>query len=114
MAIVTCLTKKFQELAKEAGNLKALVSDRASVMTGANEAVATKLRKDFENTIVNICCIFHRLGLACTDTADTEMLWHLLKKLAILYRFSSLRISKKNILLQKSDNGAQNIFYFIF
>ena len=33
-AIVTCLTKKFQELAIGIGNLKPFVLDRTSVMTG--------------------------------------------------------------------------------
>ena len=34
------------------------------------------------------------------------------KELAILYGFFNLRISKKFTLLEKSTNGAQNIFFF--
>ena len=36
------------------------------------------------------------------------------KELAILYGFFNLRISKKTTLLEKSPNGAQNIFLFEF
>ena len=69
-AIVTCLTKKMQEFAMEIGNLKAFVSDGASVMTGAEGGVAGKLRKDFASTMINIHCICHQLALACADTGD--------------------------------------------
>ena len=69
-AIVTCLTKKMQELAMEIGNWKAFVSDGASVMTGAEGGVAAKLRKHFASTMINIHCICHRLALACADTGD--------------------------------------------
>ena len=68
-AIVTCLTKKMQEFAMEIGNLKAFVSDGASVMTGAEGGVAGKLRKDFASTMINIHCICHQLALACADTS---------------------------------------------
>ena len=54
----------------EIGNLKAFVSDGASVMTGAKGGVAAKLRKDFASTMINIHCICHRLALACADTGD--------------------------------------------
>ena len=69
-SIVTCLTKKMQELAMEKGNLKAFVSDGASVMTVAEGGVAAKLRKYFASTMINIHCICHRLALACADTGD--------------------------------------------
>ena len=36
------------------------------------------------------------------------------KKLAILYGFFNLRISKNTTLLEKSPNGAQNIFFLNF
>ena len=41
------------------------------------------------------------------------MLWNVMlfdKELAILYGFFNSRISKKTTLLEKSPNGAQNIF----
>ena len=69
-AIVTCLTKKMQELAMERGNLKAFVSDGVSVMTGAEGGVAAKFWQDFASTMINIHCICHRLALACVDTGD--------------------------------------------
>ena len=65
-AIVTCLTKKMQELDIETGNL----TDGASFMTGAAGGVAANLRKDFASTMINIHCICHRLALACADTGD--------------------------------------------
>ena len=69
-AIVTCLTKKMQELAMEIGNLEAFVSDGASVMTGAEGGVAAKIKKDFLSKMINIHCICHRLAPACADTGD--------------------------------------------
>ena len=69
-AIVTCLTKKMQELAMEIGNLKPFVSDGTSVMTGAEGGVAAKLRKDFASKMINIHCICHRFALTCADTGD--------------------------------------------
>ena len=69
-AIVSCITKKFDELHIEIAKLKAFVSDGASVMTGKKGGVATKLRKEFAKTMINIHCICHRLALACADTGD--------------------------------------------
>ena len=59
-----------QELAIEIGNLKAFVSDWASVMAGAEGGVAAKLRKDFASTMISVHCICHPLALACADTGD--------------------------------------------
>ena len=42
-AKITCVTEKFQELKIEILNLKAFISDRASVMVGKKSGVATKL-----------------------------------------------------------------------
>ena len=50
--------------------LKAFVLDGASVMTGSKGGVATKLKKDFSKTLINIHCICHRLALACANTGD--------------------------------------------
>ena len=36
------------------------------------------------------------------------------KELALTYGFFNFRISKKSTLLEKSPNGAQNIFFFNF
>ena len=69
-AIVTCITKKFEELGMEIKKLKAFVSDGASVMTGVKGGVATKLREEFSKSMINIHCICHRLALACADTGD--------------------------------------------
>ena len=69
-AIVTCITKKFNELTLEIENLKAFVSDGASVMTGVKGGVAAKLRNEFTATMINVHCVCHRLALACADTGD--------------------------------------------
>ena len=66
-AIATCLTKKFQELAIEAGNLKAFVSDGASNLTSTKGGVAAKCRKGFASKVIYIHCICHWVALACTD-----------------------------------------------
>ena len=63
-----CLaSEKFKELNLEVAKLKAF---GASVMTGSKGGVATKLKKDFSKTLINIHCICHRLALACADTGD--------------------------------------------
>ena len=86
--IVACLTKKMQELAMEIGNLKAFVSDGASVMTDAEGGVAAKLRKDFARTMINIHCICHRLVLACADTGDDyKFINSFEENLIILWKF---------------------------
>ena len=87
-AIVTCLTKKMQELAMEIGNLKCFVSDGASVMTGAEGGVAAKLKKDFASTMINIHCMCHRLALACVDTgADYKFINSFEENLIKLWKF---------------------------
>ena len=91
-AIVTCLTKKMQELAMEIGNLKYFVSDGASVMTGAEGGVAAKLKKDFASTMINIHCMCHRLALACADTgADYKFYKNSSKRLKIYARIALKR-----------------------
>ena len=67
-AIVSCITEKFQELKIEISNLKAFVSDGASVMVGKKGGIATKLKTNFPLKMFNIHCICHRLALACADT----------------------------------------------
>ena len=69
-AIVACITEKFKELTLEIENLKAFVSDGASVMTGVKGGVAAKLRNEFTATMINVHCVCHRLALACADTGD--------------------------------------------
>ena len=69
-AIVTCITKRFEELNIEISKLRAFVSDGASVMVGVKGGVAAKLREDFTQTMINIHCICHRSALACGDSGD--------------------------------------------
>ena len=69
-AIVSYITEKFQELKIEILNLKAFVSDGASVMVGKKGGVATKLKTNFALKTFNIHYICHRLALACADTGD--------------------------------------------
>ena len=69
-AIVACITEKFKELTLEIKNLKAFVSDGASVMTGVKGGAAAKLRNEFTSTMINVHCVCHRLALACADTGD--------------------------------------------
>ena len=69
-AIVSCITEKFQELKIEISNLKAFVSDGASVMVGKKGGVATKLKTNFALKMFNIHCKCHRVALACADIVD--------------------------------------------
>ena len=66
-AIVSCITEKFQGRQIEISNLKALVSDGASVMVGKKGRLATKLKRNSTLKMINIHCICHRLALACAD-----------------------------------------------
>ena len=68
--IVSCITKKFQELKMEISNLKAFFSHRASFIVGKKGGVATKLKTNFTLKMFNIHCICHRIALACVDTGD--------------------------------------------
>lgn len=52
-----------QELAIEIENLKAFVSDGASVMTSAKGGVAAKRRKDFASAIINMHYTCYQLAL---------------------------------------------------
>ena len=96
-AVVTCITKKFEELGMEIKKLKAFVSNGASVMIGAKGGVATKLRVLFSKSMINIHCICHRLSLACADTGDDykfirsceEILQKLTKMIEDLYQGSA-------------------------
>ena len=88
-AIVTCITKKFEELGMEIKKLKAFVSDGASVMTGVKGGVATKLREEFSKSMINIYCICHRLAQACADTgADYKFIRSFEENLIELWIFT--------------------------
>lgn len=69
-SIVTCISKKFQELNIEIKKLCAFVSDGAKVMMGEQGGAAQKIREKFSKIMINIHCICHRLALACNDTGD--------------------------------------------
>ena len=71
-AFVTCITKKFKELAIKTSKLKTFISDGAAVMTALKRRVASKLRNHFSSTLIIMHCIYYRLGLACAcaDTGD--------------------------------------------
>ena len=57
------------QLQLDLADLKAFVSDRASVMTDREKGVAARFRKVEESsTMLNIHCICHRLALTCSDT----------------------------------------------
>ena len=66
-----CLINLLNSLDFEIQNAKAFTSDGASVMTGHQSAVATRL-SEHENcqTMLSVHCICHRLALACSDTGD--------------------------------------------
>ena len=66
-AVVSCITEKFQERQIEISNLKAFVSDGASVMVGKKGGLATKLKRNFALKMINIHCICRRLALAFAD-----------------------------------------------
>ena len=52
-------------------DLKAFVSDGASVMTGREKGVAATFHKVEESsTMLNVHCVCHCLALGCSDTRD--------------------------------------------
>ena len=66
-----CLINLLNSLDLKIQNAKAFTSDGASVMTGHQTGVATRLSKH-ENcqTMLSVHCICQRLALACSDTVD--------------------------------------------
>ena len=58
-----------EKLKLQIEELKAFVSDGASVMTGHENGVAARFRA-LCKTLLNIHCVCHRLALACSDTGD--------------------------------------------
>ena len=59
------------QLQLDLADLKAFVSDGASVTTVWEKGVAARFRKVEESsTTLNVHCVCHRLALACSDTGD--------------------------------------------
>ena len=70
--IFECLKNLSQnQLQHDLADLKAFVSDGASVMTGREKAVVARFRKVEESsTMLSVHCVCHRLALACSDMGD--------------------------------------------
>ena len=66
-ALTSLIKDELQQCSLSLTNLKGLATDRASVMTGKNYNVATKL-KELNPVLISVHCICHKLALACTDT----------------------------------------------
>ena len=66
-----CLINLLNSLDLKIQNAKAFTSDGASVMTGHQSGIAARL-SEHENcqTMLSVCCMCHRLALACSDTGD--------------------------------------------
>ena len=60
-----------KQLQLDLADLKAFVSDGASVMTCQEKGVAARFCKVEESsTMLNVHCVCHRLALTCSDTGD--------------------------------------------
>ena len=59
------------QLQLDLADLKAFMSDGASVMTGQEKGVAAKFHKVEESsTMLNVHCVCHHSALACSDTGN--------------------------------------------
>lgn len=66
-ALTSLIKDELQQCGLSLTNLKGLVTDGDSVMTGKKNGVATKL-KELNPVLISVHCICHKLALACTDT----------------------------------------------
>ena len=66
-ALTSLIKDELQQCGLSLTNLKGLVTDGDSVMTGKKNGVATKL-KELNPVLISVYCICHKLALACTDT----------------------------------------------
>lgn len=70
------------------GKLVAMGSDGASNMVGKRSGLATLLRQDINDEIINVHCFAHRLELAFRDVLKKKKLFDKLMTLLIgLYYF---------------------------
>ena len=67
--ITTTLVAELNQFDLPIGKFNGLCSDGASVMTGPNSGVATRL-KELNKHLVSIYCICLKLSLACCDTNE--------------------------------------------
>lgn len=74
----TCDANSIKEIIKtdieqsglDIGKMYGLSTDGASVMVGRSNGVAAKLR-EYNDKLINIHCVCHRLALACTDSCSS-------------------------------------------
>ena len=117
-ALTSLIKDELQQCGLSLTNLKGLATDGASVMTGKNNGVATKL-KVLNPVLISVHCICHKLALACTDTnkeidyikrvEDTlRQLWAYFenspKRLAVLLK---MQINIKKCSLQLKEKSKQ-------
>ena len=69
LAIVAKIEKALEEAGLDIKCVTTFVSDGASVMIGKTNGVAVKLREKYNQCLISIHCICHRLALACVDTS---------------------------------------------
>ncbi|XP_053389806.1 zinc finger protein 862-like [Mercenaria mercenaria] len=120
--ITQMIVKTLTDFELEIGKLSSFVSDGASVMTGKQNGVAARLKKEVNPKLISIHCICHRLALACTDTLEDAtyfkqvqlwlvQLWKLFenspKKLAVYFK---VQTEMKSLLftVDKSKNVAMH------
>ena len=117
-ALTSLIKDNLQQCGLSLKNLNGLATDGASVMTGKNNGLATKL-KELNPVMISIHCICHKLALACTDTnkeidyikrvEDTlRQLWTYFenspKRLAVLLK---MQINIKKCSLQLREKSKQ-------
>ncbi|CAH3171784.1 unnamed protein product, partial [Porites evermanni] len=66
-AFTSLIKDELQQCSLSLKNLKGFATDRASVMTGKKNGVATKL-SELNPVLISVHCICHKLALACTYT----------------------------------------------
>lgn len=111
----TCDANSIKEIIKtdieqsglDIGKMYGLSTDGASVMVGRSNGVAAKLR-EYNDKLINIHCVCHRLALACTDSCSSlkcikdaetllRQLWHYFqnspKRMAVFLK-SQLELQK--------------------
>ena len=59
-----------QDINFSVSDISSFGSDGASVMTGRNEGVATRLKR-LNNNIISVHCVAHRLALATSQASQS-------------------------------------------
>ena len=80
--IKNAIVSQVEDSDLEIQKLSGFASDGASVMTGKNTGVATRLKAE-NKRLINVHCICHRLALACGDANDNVTYIKTIEKILI-------------------------------